>query len=188
MARRCGSALAPSCNPRPGDQRQDDREGECDEHASHQTVHEARAHTALDVVDGGTVVRLVLSTDNVSLLSSTVIGHNDGREEAPVSGSVDNRIARIADALQRSTASGGLTVSAGGALNDPLGLTLAPDGDILTVNGGDGNIVETTQAGTQVAVKLLDTTGSPPGNGALFGVAIPADRKGSTSSMTQPTL
>jgi hypothetical protein len=58
---------------------------------------------------------------------------------------------------------------------------MAPNGDILTVNGGDGNIVETTQRGEQVAVKTLDTTVTPPGlpgNGALFGLAISVDGDG----------
>jgi hypothetical protein len=151
------------------------------------------------VVDGGTVVRLVLSTEDGALISSTVIGKNFPERTDPsslvvgptgvgfrdgslfIADSVNSRIARIPNALQRSTASGGLTVSAGGALNDPLGLTMAPNGDILTVNGGDGNIVETTQRGAQVAVNTLDTSVAPPGlpgNGALFGVAIPADRDG----------
>jgi len=57
-------------------------------------------------------------------------------------------------------------VSSGGALNGPLGLALAPDGHILAVNGDDGNIVETTRAGTQVAHKTLDSTGA----GVLFGL------------------
>jgi hypothetical protein len=59
-------------------------------------------------------------------------------------------------------------VSTGGALMTPLGLTLAPNGDILTVNGGDGNIVETTLRGTQAATALL----TPAGGGALFGLAV----------------
>ena len=59
-------------------------------------------------------------------------------------------------------------MSAGGALMTPLGLTLAPNGDILTVNGGDGNIVETTLQGTEVATALL----APAGGGALFGLAV----------------
>jgi len=65
-------------------------------------------------------------------------------------------------------------VTANGSLNDPLGLTIAPNGDILTMNGGDGNIVETTPAGQHIAVKMLDTSPAPPGpngNGTLFGVA-----------------
>ena len=40
----------------------------------------------------------------------------------------------------------------GGHLKEPLGSMLAPNGNIITTNGGDGNIVETTPAGQQVAV------------------------------------
>ena len=56
----------------------------------------------------------------------------------------------------------------------PLGLTIAPNGDILSVNGGDGNIVETTPDGHQVAIRLLDKTAPVPtgGAGTLFGVAV----------------
>jgi hypothetical protein len=61
-------------------------------------------------------------------------------------------------------------VTSGHALNAPLGLTIAPNGDILTVNGGDGNVVETTLGGVQVATKTLDGTGG--GGGILFGLAI----------------
>jgi len=63
-----------------------------------------------------------------------------------------------------------VTVTAGGALNDPLGLTVAPNGDILTVNGNNGFLVETTPAGVQIQKVLLDNTGMPPGAGALFGL------------------
>jgi hypothetical protein len=48
---------------------------------------------------------------------------------------------------ERPIAGGGITVSSGGFLNDPLGMTLAPNGDLLTANGGDGLIVETTPDG-----------------------------------------
>jgi len=60
-------------------------------------------------------------------------------------------------------------------LNDLLGLAIAPNGDILTTNGGDGNLVETTSSGGQVAVKMLDTSSTPPGpngNGTLFGLSV----------------
>ncbi|HEX9035250.1 MAG TPA: hypothetical protein VF834_25695 [Streptosporangiaceae bacterium] len=84
-----------------------------------------------------------------------------------------NRITRIEDALTRnSTAGTGDVVTTGGALNSPLGLTVAPGGDVLTVNGGNGLIVETTPDGNQIAMRFLDRSGSPPGNGALFGLAI----------------
>lgn len=68
--------------------------------------------------------------------------------------------------------------SSGRLLQDPLGLTIAPNGNILTVNGNDGNIVETTPGGMQIAHQLLDNTvtpgtpPSPPGAGCLFGLAI----------------
>jgi hypothetical protein len=67
-----------------------------------------------------------------------------------------------------------VTVSTGGSLNAPLGLTLAPNGDILTVNGGDGNIVETTPHGTQTATTLI----APAGGGALFGLAVVPNASG----------
>ena len=66
----------------------------------------------------------------------------------------------------------GLTVTSGGALSQPLGLSLAPDGDILTVNGGNGKIIETTPAGRQIGTTFLDTAGSPAGAGALFGLTL----------------
>jgi len=43
---------------------------------------------------------------------------------------------------------------------------------VLTVNSGDGNIVETTPDGMQVATHTLEISGSPPGAGALFGLAV----------------
>jgi hypothetical protein len=90
-----------------------------------------------------------------------------------VADTLQNRIAAIPNALFRHTSAGtGRTVSENGALNGPLGLVIAPNGNILTVNGGNGNLVEITPRGAQVAVKTLDTTGSPPGVGALFGLAV----------------
>src|SRR5205807_224655 len=77
-----------------------------------------------------------------------------------VADSINNRIAGIPNASTRLTsATAGLDVSANGHLNDPLGLAIAPNGNILTMNGGDGNIVETTPAGQQVAFFLLDSAG-----------------------------
>lgn len=84
-----------------------------------------------------------------------------------------NRVAGIPGALFRLTDDGrGFTLSRGHHLNSELGLTVAPGGDILTVNGGDGNLVEITPSGHQVAVRQLDSSGSPPGAGALFGLAV----------------
>jgi len=88
-----------------------------------------------------------------------------------VADTVNNRIAAIPDAVTRSASAGtGNTVSVGKALNGPLGLAIAPNANILTVNANDGNMVETTPAGIQVAVRAVDTTGA--GAGTLFGLAV----------------
>jgi sugar lactone lactonase YvrE len=91
-----------------------------------------------------------------------------------VADSLNSRIVAIRGALHRNSSDGtGKTVSKGGALNVPLGLAIAPNGNILTVNGGDGFLVETRVHGAhghQVRKVLLDDMGSPPGAGALFGL------------------
>jgi len=90
-----------------------------------------------------------------------------------VSDTLRNRIASIPNALTRITAAGtGTTLTVRGSLNAPLGLTVARDGEILVVNGGDGYITEITPSGIQVAKTLLDDTGTPPGSGALFGLIV----------------
>jgi len=90
-----------------------------------------------------------------------------------VADTLDNRIAGIGSALWRITDAGtGFTVSQGRHLNGELGLVVAPNGDILTVNSGNGNLVEVTPFGAQIAVRRLDRSGSPPGAGALFGLAV----------------
>lgn len=88
-----------------------------------------------------------------------------------VADTVNNRIAVIDHPLTRGTSDGtGHTLSSGGSLNAPLGLTVTPGGEILTVNAGDGFITEITPFGHQVAKLLIDSSGSPPGSGALFGL------------------
>jgi hypothetical protein len=90
-----------------------------------------------------------------------------------VANSLVSSINAIPDAVFRPSDAGpGMVVSSGGKLNVPLGLTLAPNGNVLTVNGADGRIVETTPGGVQVASRFLDKSGSPPGAGALFGLAV----------------
>jgi hypothetical protein len=65
-------------------------------------------------------------------------------------------------------------VSSGGQLANPLGLTLAPDGDLLAANATNGKIVEITTAGKQVGeyYAIRNTGQEPPGSGDLFGIAI----------------
>ena len=87
-----------------------------------------------------------------------------------VADSVENRIAAIPYALTRnSPVSAGSTLAQGGSLNDPLGLALAPNGDVIAANGGDGNLVEVAPDGHEVAVKTVETAF---GAGSLFGIAI----------------
>jgi hypothetical protein len=146
-------------------------------------------------VFGGTVLRLTISIPSSGLpfiTSQTIIG--SGFPEALnssalvigptglgfsnsgilyVADTLANRIGGIPAALVRSSSAGrGFTVSAGHHLNGELGLVIAPNGDVLTVNGGNGLIVEVTPSGAQVAWKLIDHSGSPPGSGALFGLAV----------------
>jgi hypothetical protein len=92
-----------------------------------------------------------------------------------VADTLDNRIAEVPDAMTRTTPApdAGATVTVGGHLKQPLGLALASNGDILTTNAGDGNIVETSPAGKQLMVRTLDTK---TGAGSLFGLVL--DRGG----------
>jgi NHL repeat len=79
-----------------------------------------------------------------------------------------NTVSSIPQALTRMTpiAATASTLSAGGALNGPLGMTLAPNGDLVVVNGNNGNAVEITPAGRQLTTKTLVKNGA----GDLFGI------------------
>ncbi len=143
---------------------------------------------------GGTVVRLSLTGLNGSmptLESITVIGSGFAEETnaaalvigptgvalSPDSGtlyvadSLNNRIAEISEPVTRTTSAGtGTTLIEGGALNDPLGVTVIADGSVLTVDGNDGFLFGISPAGMQQEQALLDDNGTPPGSGALFGL------------------
>jgi len=142
------------------------------------------------IVYGGTVLRINLAISPNSppaVRSITIIGSMFAERTDPaalvigptgvalgknagtlyVADSLNNRVAAIANPLTRQSSDfTGSTLSINGSLNDPLGLTLAVNGDILTTNGNDGNLVETTPTGLQVATTLLD----PAGAGVLFGL------------------
>jgi hypothetical protein len=142
------------------------------------------------IVNEGTVLRIVLSIpagSPPSVRSMTVIGSGFAERTDPaalvigptgvalsknnkalyVADSLNNRIASIADPLTRQSSDDtGSTLSIGGSLNDPLGLTLAVNGNILSANGNDGNMVVTKRNGLQIDTILLD----PAGAGVLFGL------------------
>lgn len=149
-----------------------------------------------------TVLRIVLAMDPEMdnnpprELARTVVGSGFGARTDPaalvigptgvglgqdstlyVADTLANRIAAIPNALYRRDSAGiGVTVSQGEALNGPLGLAITSNHHILTVNGNDGNMVETTAKGTQVAVKAVDATGI--GAGTLFGLALAGENNG----------
>ena len=142
-------------------------------------------------IDGGTVVRLRVTTTAFHppvLTSEQVIGTGfpERTDEAAlvvgptgvglgdegtlfVADTQGNRIAAIPNALFRQAplGGGGITVAKNGFLNNPLGLTIAPNGDIVTANANDGNIVETTPFGAEF--QPFETSA---GGGGLFGLTV----------------
>ena len=148
------------------------------------------SHNGVPVTGICTVVRLDLALSPSSppkLTSSTVIGTNfpwrankaalvlaptglalGSNGTLYVDDTLTNSVSAIPQALTRTsavTAVGG-TLSAGGALNAPLGMAMAPNGDLVVVNGNNGNAVEITTAGKQVATRTLIKNGA----GDLFGI------------------
>jgi hypothetical protein len=119
-------------------------------------------------------VALVIGPTGVGLRASCASDGDECDHDGAllyIADTLSNRIAVIDHPLRRTTTAGiGRTLTSGGSLNGPLGLTVAPNGELLTVNGGDGLITEISPGGVQRAKELLDSTGSPPGNGALFGL------------------
>jgi hypothetical protein len=87
-----------------------------------------------------------------------------------------NTVSAIPGAMSRTDAVnyGSSIISSGGALNSPLGMTLAPDGDLLVLNGNNGNAVEITPAGTQIATRTLIKNGA----GDLIGLAVTPSGRG----------
>jgi hypothetical protein len=153
-------------------------------------------------IDKGDVVRLTLSESKTSapkVTAKTTIA--TGFPERPdasafikgptglalgssgtlyVANNLGNAIDAIPDALTRASADAtGARLTSGGQLANPLGLALAPDGDLLAANATNGKIVEITQAGKQIGEYYADDDigQEPPGNGDLFDVAV--DQAGS---------
>ena len=150
-------------------------------------------------VHRGTVVRLRLALGGSMpmLTNATTIGSGFAEHSDPaalvvgptglglspngdlyVADSAANRITLVKDAMTRHTSAGtGTVLTMNGGLSTPLGLTVAPGGDVLIVNGGRGTLVEVTPRGHQFKPLVLDKSGMPPGAGALFGLAVvPNDR------------
>ena len=157
------------------------------------------AAKGIHTIDNSTVLRIELESgegQTPKVLSETVIANGIpwvNSAEALVLGPTglalasngtlyvasteDNKILAISEAMTRTTpaAKGGTVLTEGGHLKEPLGMVLAPNGNIVTSNGGDGNMVETTPAGQQVAVQTAD---KKTGAGSLFGLVIGPEGKG----------
>ncbi|HTZ92795.1 MAG TPA: hypothetical protein VMB74_10400 [Streptosporangiaceae bacterium] len=115
---------------------------------------------------------------NAFILGPTGVGIGQ-RGVLYVAETLTSRIWQIPRALTRHGSAGqGRLLTKGRFLSMPLGLALAPNSNVLTVNGGNGRIVETTPNGRQIFSRFLDTSGSPPGAGALFGLAVLKGRGG----------
>jgi hypothetical protein len=148
------------------------------------------------VVNKGTVVRVLLLIppgQKPRVINETIVGSGFSQHTDPaalvvgptgvaldldqdvlyVADTGNSRIAAIRNPLTRFNSAGtGATVSQNDFLNGPLGIAVAPNGNIITANAGDGNLVETTPGGNQVAKATVDTSGNPPGSGTLFGLAV----------------
>ena len=86
-----------------------------------------------------------------------------------VADTLDNTVVAVANATGRTFAvDRGRVVSTGKELDGPLGVALAPDGDVLVANGGNGDVVEVSPSGSQVA----ETEATTAGAGALFGLGV----------------
>jgi predicted lipoprotein with Yx(FWY)xxD motif len=157
------------------------------------------AAKGIHTIDNSTVLRIELESgegQTPKVLSETVIANGIPWVDSPealvlgptglalasngtlyVASTDGNRIFAISEAMTRTTpaAKGGTVVTEGGHLKEPLGMVIAPNGNIITSNGGDGNMVETTPAGQQVAVQTAD---KKTGAGSLFGLAIAPEGKG----------
>jgi predicted lipoprotein with Yx(FWY)xxD motif len=157
------------------------------------------AAKGIHTIDNSTVLRIELESgehQTPKVLSETVIANGipwvDSAEALVlgptglalasngtlyVASTEDSKILAISEAMTRTTpaAKGGTVLTEGGHLKEPLGMVLAPNGNIITSNGGDGNMVETTPAGQQVAVQTAD---KKTGAGSLFGLVVAPEGKG----------
>jgi hypothetical protein len=157
-----------------------------------------KTHQGVPVAGQCTIVRLDLtlsSTAPPALTSSTVIGsdypwraNSAALVLAPtglalgsggtlfVTNALTDTVSAIPGAATRTSAvaAAASVITRNGGLDAPLGMTLAPDGDLLIVNGDNGGATEVTPSGQQVARKVLIKDGA----GDLFGLALTPDRHG----------
>jgi hypothetical protein len=118
------------------------------------------------------------STDNF-VVGPTGVAYESGTAYVADQGA--NSIVEVRRAMTRTTSTGpSITLSAGGDLRHPLAMAVAPNGDLIVTNRSNGDIVEVTTAGRQVAEVSVDPdpAQSPPGAGDLFGLAVAPSGRG----------
>jgi hypothetical protein len=102
--------------------------------------------------------------------------------ELYVSDAIGNRIVAIPNAATRTDSVGtGREISKDGLFNRPLAMDMAPNGNLLVVNGLNGQVVEVNpETGKQLGAMWIDAdeAQTPPGSGDLFGIAMQPDGKG----------
>ena len=145
-------------------------------------------------------LELAIGKDGPQITKETVIGEGFGEradkdvfvigptglalagDTLYVSDAIGNAITAIPAALTRTDSAGtGTLVTKDGLLKRPLALEKAPDGNLLAINGLDGEVIEINPATkTQVASHWINTNKAqtPPGSGNLFGIALTLDGKG----------
>ena len=150
------------------------------------------------VVDKASVVRIDLAMapgKPPAVVNETVVGNGFGQQADKdvfiigptglalgsngtlyISDAIHNRIAAIPNAATRHDSAGtGQDVTADGLLRRPLAMTIAPNGNLLVVNGLNGQVVEVDpNGGKQLHALWVDANRAqqPPGSGDLFGIAM----------------
>ena len=93
-----------------------------------------------------------------------------------------NSINAISDAATRKGSAGtGKEITKDGMLKRPLAMAIAPNGNLLVLNGQDGRVVEIDPVKReQLASRWVNVNKAqtPPGNGNLFGLAMTLDGSG----------
>ena len=106
----------------------------------------------------------------------------DRRGTLYVSDANGNSVVAIANATTRKTSAGtGTEITKDGLLRRPLAMALAPNGNLLVLNGQNGLVVEIDpRSHEQVVGRWINTNKAqtPPGNGNLFGLAMTLDGTG----------
>jgi hypothetical protein len=118
---------------------------------------------------------------NALVVGPTGLAYDEVKHLLYVASTVDNAIYAIAgaDTAQSDNGIGKLIYADNAHLRGPVGLALAPNGDLIATNGdainGDPNhpseMIEFTPAGSFVAAMSVDTGGQ----GGAFGIAIRGD-------------